>query len=48
MPQMIFVNLPVRDLAASVAFYGSVGFNINLLQPVPPEVAKTFPQSATD
>lgn len=26
MPKMIFVNLPVRDLAASMAFYEAIGF----------------------
>lgn len=29
MPQMIFVNLPVRDLGRSVAFYEAVGFTNN-------------------
>ena len=29
MPQMIFVNLPVSDLPASMAFYGSLGFSFN-------------------
>ena len=27
--RMIFVNLPVRDLAASRAFYGGLGFSFN-------------------
>jgi len=26
MPRMLFVNLPVRDLAASVAFFAGLGF----------------------
>jgi predicted lactoylglutathione lyase len=29
MPQMIFVNLPVRDLARSIAFYEAVGAKKN-------------------
>ena len=29
MPQMIFVNLPVRDLARSRRFYEALGFTIN-------------------
>lgn len=29
MPQMIFVNLPVGDLAASLAFYNGLGFPTN-------------------
>ncbi len=29
MPRMIFINLPVTDLAASVAFYRSLGFTDN-------------------
>lgn len=29
MPRMIFVNLPVNDLAASVAFYEALGFTRN-------------------
>jgi uncharacterized protein len=29
MPKMIFVNLPVTDLAASVAFYKALGFEQN-------------------
>lgn len=29
MPKMIFVNLPVADLAASMAFYKSLGFENN-------------------
>ncbi|MFC3852897.1 VOC family protein [Salinispirillum marinum] len=29
MPRMIFVNLPVTDLAASMAFYTSLGFENN-------------------
>lgn len=29
MPRMIFVNLPVTDLAASMAFYESLGFTNN-------------------
>jgi uncharacterized protein len=29
MPKMIFVNLPVTDLAASMAFYKSLGFTNN-------------------
>ena len=29
MPQMIFVNLPVRDLPASMAFYAALGFSFN-------------------
>jgi predicted lactoylglutathione lyase len=29
MPKMIFVNLPVRDLAASTAFYGALGGRVN-------------------
>jgi uncharacterized protein len=29
MPKMIFVNLPVNDLAKSVAFYQALGFEIN-------------------
>ena len=31
MPQMIFVNLPVRDLAASRSFYTALGFSFNPL-----------------
>lgn len=30
MSRMIFVNLPVTDLAASIAFYKALGFNQNL------------------
>ncbi|MEO6104579.1 MAG: VOC family protein [Pseudoxanthomonas sp.] len=29
MPRMIFVNLPVTDLAASMAFYQALGFDNN-------------------
>lgn len=29
MPQMIFVNLPVRDLPAAMAFYRALGFSFN-------------------
>ena len=29
MPRMIFVNLPVRDLAASTAFYTALGGTLN-------------------
>ncbi len=29
MPRMIFVNLPVADLAASIAFYEALGFTNN-------------------
>ena len=29
MPQMIFVNLPVSDLPASMAFYEALGFSNN-------------------
>ena len=29
MPRMIFVNLPVTDLAASMAFYEALGFTNN-------------------
>ena len=29
MPKMIFVNLPVRDLAKSTAFYGALGGQVN-------------------
>lgn len=29
MPRMIFVNLPVADLAASMAFYEALGFSNN-------------------
>lgn len=29
MPRMIFVNLPVTDLAASMAFYEALGFHNN-------------------
>jgi hypothetical protein len=29
MPEMIFVNLPVRDLAASTAFYVALGGKVN-------------------
>lgn len=29
MPKMIFVNLPVKDLKASVAFYEALGFERN-------------------
>ena len=29
MPQMIFVNLPVLDLPASMAFYAALGFTFN-------------------
>ena len=29
MPQMIFVNLPVRDLAKSMAFFEALGFSFN-------------------
>lgn len=29
MPRMIFVNLPVRDLAASTAFYAALGGSLN-------------------
>ena len=29
MPKMIFVNLPVTDLAASMAFYKAIGFENN-------------------
>ena len=29
MSKMIFVNLPVRDLAASTAFYGALGGTVN-------------------
>lgn len=29
MPRMIFVNLPVKDLKASTAFYESLGFSKN-------------------
>ena len=29
MPKMIFVNLPVKDLKASMAFYESIGFENN-------------------
>ncbi|WP_313319244.1 VOC family protein [Stenotrophomonas sp.] len=28
-PQMIFVNLPVRDLPASRAFFGALGYSFN-------------------
>ena len=28
-PQMIFVNLPVRDLQASRAFFGALGYSFN-------------------
>jgi predicted lactoylglutathione lyase len=28
-PQMIFVNLPVRDLEASKAFFGALGYHFN-------------------
>ena len=30
MPKMIFVNLPVADLGASVAFYKALGFEQNM------------------
>ncbi len=30
MPKMIFVNLPVRDLAASTAFYVALGGEVNI------------------
>jgi uncharacterized protein len=29
MSRMIFVNLPVKDLEASMAFYKALGFNLN-------------------
>ena len=29
MPQMIFVNLPVKDLAKSMAFFQALGFSFN-------------------
>ncbi|MBN9449336.1 MAG: VOC family protein [Bosea sp.] len=29
MPQMIFVNLPVKDLAKSIAFFEALGFSFN-------------------
>ncbi|MEN9628213.1 MAG: hypothetical protein RJA10_1440 [Pseudomonadota bacterium] len=29
MPKMIFVNLPVTDLPASIAFYRALGFTLN-------------------
>jgi len=29
MPRMLFVSLPVRDLAASVAFFGALGFSFD-------------------
>ncbi len=29
MPQMIFVNLPVKDLPASMAFFKALGFDFN-------------------
>ncbi|MFT6528735.1 MAG: putative lactoylglutathione lyase [Psychrosphaera sp.] len=29
MPKMIFINLPVNDLAASIAFYEAIGFTNN-------------------
>ncbi len=29
-PQMIFVNLPVSDLASSITFYKAIGFSQNL------------------
>ena len=29
MPKMIFVNLPVRNLSASAAFYGALGGQVN-------------------
>lgn len=29
MPRMIFVNLPVTDLSASIAFYQALGFSLN-------------------
>ncbi|WP_272494201.1 VOC family protein [Stenotrophomonas mori] len=29
MPRMIFVNLPVRDLEASKAFFGALGYTFN-------------------
>lgn len=29
MPQMIFVNLPVRDLERSIAFFRALGFSFN-------------------
>ena len=29
MPKMIFVNLPVADLAASTTFYEAIGFSMN-------------------
>jgi predicted lactoylglutathione lyase len=29
MPTMIFVNLPVKDLARSRAFYGALGYSFN-------------------
>lgn len=29
MPKMIFVNLPVRDLPRSMAFYEALGFTVN-------------------
>jgi uncharacterized protein len=30
MPKMIFVNLPITDLGASIAFYKALGFEQNL------------------
>ena len=29
MPQMIFVNLPVKDLQKSMAFFKALGFSFN-------------------
>ncbi|KUL93067.1 hypothetical protein DK26_25350 [Bosea sp. WAO] len=29
MPQMIFINLPVKDLAKSMAFFETLGFSFN-------------------
>ncbi|BCW88707.1 hypothetical protein sos41_18490 [Alphaproteobacteria bacterium SO-S41] len=29
MPKMIFVNLPVKDLKASIAFFDALGFSFN-------------------
>lgn len=31
MPKMIFVNLPVKDVAASTAFYEAIGFEKNAM-----------------
>ena len=32
-PRLIFVNIPVKDLPASVAFFGALGFDFDERSP---------------